>query len=397
MALLLALLATLDTGASRPGPSRPSPENPVEGSTVSWKADLRLTVEQIGANWVFVLRGSTTVPRGVRLRARVYAVERVATAAGILREDEEPLLWEEDSDQPAYKKLEGGPGRFRLELGRFARRPFALLYRAMLLYRARDQQPDVTAQVGEEDWAYFTDLRVGSDARLDEEIRLSAEEAGRDFLALDDLFREFHRRFETECRTRDAEGWKDWQQGWLARIDRIDARNLLRYGLWAVWNDRQAKMRIGGLCEQARRIVRHCNELFQTAAPDFDRLQEMIRNWRNYFDDGVGRVGAETPLDPERFRPILRDYERAVAALRTPKAEPPDEEVLREARRECLGALFRMAPLLTNRRRAYPAFNELCRSLTRVVALAGDPAALEEALAAHDAAFQEVRKLVDGR
>lgn len=369
---------------------RPDEDNPKEGPTTLWKADLQLTLERSEQDWVFVLRGTATVPEGVALRARVYAVEVVGR-----REDEEPLVWEDEDRQPALRPVRAGTGRFRAELARFARRPLSIPYRARLHYRPRDQNEETLERFGADEWSYLTDLRVGSDARFDEECRLSYGETCRDFGALDGLFRELQNRFESARKAPDPEAWSQWKAAWLAQVDDLDARNALRFSLWAVYTERQAKMRVRGLCELNRRLVRACTEELTTAAPDVARIQELMRGWWEYFEEGADRTGATPPLDP-RIVPLLADYERAFVALRTPAVQDADEGRSREARRKCLSALFQMIPLVANRKTAYPVFNELGAGLARVVDAGSVERAsgtLEKALEEHDRAFRDIQRL----
>lgn len=386
MKLLLAAVLLLDVRPLNRPITRGHDQNPKEGPTVAWKAGLRLTLERREKEWVFVLQGTSTVPEEIRLLARVYAVESVPDPRQILRDDEEPLVWDDEDGQPAFARVETASGGFRTEVCRFARRPWSIRYRARLLYRPKDQAEDVLNRFGGDEWSLYTDLRVGTDASHAEELRVRLGESTADLLSLEEHFRDLCRRLDERA---DAEAWNAWKQDWRPRVDGIDARNAHRYGLWAVWAERQAKMRIGGLCELLRRLVALAED---EPAPEV--LAEKIDHWRDYFEDGIHRIGVEPPLDAPSVDPLLRDYEIAFARLRRWVEEPAGEDVRREFRRDCLGALFRFVPLLERRKRAYAALNEVCVRLSRVLEIAdapvpaSDPFAVGRALTTHDEAYQ---------
>ena len=170
--LLLSLLALAACGRSeadalKPAAPKPAPqqENPKEGPTAKWKAELKLTLEQRGQEWIFVLQGTTNIPREVSLRARVYAVELVNDPVQGKREDEEPLVWEDEDGQPGFKVVEVAGGKLQEEVYRFARKPWSILYRGRLHYRPRDQNDEVLRKFGDDDWSLHADPeRVPSSA-----------------------------------------------------------------------------------------------------------------------------------------------------------------------------------------------------------------------------------------
>src|SRR5262245_44183188 len=72
-----------------------------------FEAKLTLSLNTEGEKFVFNVDGRTTLPKGTVIRLRVFAVERVPQFQGGFREDEEPLVWEDEEDgQKPYQKLE---------------------------------------------------------------------------------------------------------------------------------------------------------------------------------------------------------------------------------------------------------------------------------------------------
>lgn len=391
MGVILLCVLACDTGAAEPGRTRGHELNPKEGSTATWKADLALTLVRKGTEWVFVLRGTARIPDEVRLRARVYAVELFRDPVLGRREDEEPLVWEDEEEQPATAAVDRVSGRFRTDVCRFARKPWSLLYRARLQYRPRDQSGEVLERFGEGPWNLHVDLRVGTEASYGEELQAHFKRSAEDLRALERLHRDLRRKVEERPRA----AWAAWKVPWLSAVGEIDARNGDRFNLWAVWSERQAKMRIGGMCELLRRIVK-------AAEADESRVAEMLDGWRDYFEEAIDQTGIPAPFDFEQVGPILADYEIGFGPLRAWLEDRAREDVGRKARGECLTALLKLTSLAKKRRVPYRYINEICARLTRLHELSADPptpenqVAVRKALEEHDRAVQEFVRFAKG-
>ncbi|HLF94905.1 MAG TPA: hypothetical protein VJB14_15670 [Planctomycetota bacterium] len=391
--ILLSVLASLacDTRAVEPGRTRGHELNSKEGPTATWKADLALTLERKGREWVFVLRGTTRIPDEVRLRAHVYAVELFLDPVQGRREDEEPLVWEDEEEQPATTAVDRVSGRFRTDVCRFARKPWSLLYRARLQYRPRDQSGEVLERFGEGPWDLHVDLRVGTEASYAEELQAHFKRSAGDLRALERLHRDLRRKVEELPRAASAA----WKAPWLAAVEEIDVRNRHRFSLWAVWSERQTKMRIGGMCELFRRILK-------AAEAGEGRVAEMIDGWRDYFDEAIDQTGIPAPFDFEQVGPVVADYEIGFGPLRAWFEDRAREDVRQPARRECLTALLKLTSLAKGRRVPYKYVNEICVRLTRLHELSDDPptpenqAAVRTALEEHDRAVQDFVRFAKG-
>ena len=259
MKRLLAMLLVV-SACSKKSPSAmmacAQQENPKEGPTTKWKAELKLTLVQKDKEWFFVLEGTTNIPKEVSLRARVYAVEVVNDPVQGNREDEEPLVWEDEGNQPGFKVVEVKGGKLKEEVYHFARKPWSILHRGRLHYRARDQNDDVLKVFGEDDWSAYADLRVGTEQEYAKELGFCLKETTDDLMTLEKLYNDLRKQFEVHGKKFDAATWKDWKGAWSAHVEEIDDRNKLRFSLWSVWMERQAKMRVGGMCELlARRMI----------------------------------------------------------------------------------------------------------------------------------------------
>src|ERR1041384_1303409 len=268
MSWLLASLLTLAACHKKDPVTPVQQENPKEGPTTKWKADLKLTLVPKDSEWVFVLEGKNNLPKDVSLRARVYAVEIVNDPVQGKREDEEPLVWEDEDTQPGFKVVEMKGIEFREEVYHFKRKPWAILYRGRLHYRPRDQSDAVLREFGEDEWSAYTDLRVGTEKDYGDELKLRVKETTEDLMALEKLYNELRKQLEEQRKKIDVAPWNEWKTGWSPRVEEIDSRNKLRFSLWAIWMERQAKMRVGGMCELLRRIVRQVAGQFDAEKPE---------------------------------------------------------------------------------------------------------------------------------
>jgi hypothetical protein len=402
--MLFALSTAFLTTAvvlERPVEIRGTPQEPTApGPTAGWKADFKLALEQKDGAWVFVIEGRTNVPPEVVLKARVYAVEVVDDFQRGKREDEEPLVWEDDELQPGVKTVEREGGRFREEVYRFARRPYTIFYRARLHYRPRDNQEEVQRKFGEDEWSAHADLRPAKEQEreYEEELRTRVQEVTEDLVAIDALLKEIRARFDAHLKVHDRGAWKAWKEGWYSRVEKLNERNKTRFGLWAVWMERQAKMRLGGMCELLRRLLVQCTDRLEDPAKKLEPILELIEAFGGYYEEAVEVIGIPLPLDPAKIGPALAVYENAYRAFRASMDQPAAEAVALRgaARRDAFQALLQIPPMLRNRKSAYRLVNDLGARFRKLLDLAEgkpSPEALRQALEEHDAALRDFKKL----
>jgi hypothetical protein len=372
-------------------------EKAAASPTDAWKADFKLTLEEKDGHHVFVVAGTTNVPKEVVLKARVFAVEIVDDFQRGKREDEEPLVWEDDEGQPGFQTVEVADGKFRTEVYRFARKPYSILYRGRLLYRPRDQDEAVLKKFGDDDWTRHADFRLGTEKALAEEMRVRVKEVTEDLIKLEGFYNELRKNFAAQKAGFVPAVWKAWKDDWFERVKAVDERNKDRFNLWAVWMERQAKMRVGGMCELLRRMLVNCGDFLAEGKGSEERIREMFDGFHGYFEEAIEVIGLPMPLDAEKVGPILEDYEKALVPLRAwlEKREGPDPRP--RARREALGTLFRLPPLLKNRKSAYKLVNDIGGRFRRLIDLTEEaetsPEAVRKALAEHDEALRDFKKL----
>lgn len=367
----------------------PAPPHP------KYEAKFSLAIAEKDGQWVFGVAGSTTLPKGVVLRARVFAVEIVPQFQGN-REDEEPLIWEDDEGQPAFQKIDVDGLPFKVDVYRFARKPWALLYRARLLYNPRDQSDAVVKLLGADEYSWPADLKFGDEALLAAMNRERVQEVADDLDALETHFHDFRKAYAAQKAKLDVDAWKEWKAVWFGRVERLGDRNKLRFGLWAVWMERQAKMRVGGMCELLRRLLVCASEdLLEKQEGAAARVTQLAEAYEGYFEEAVEVLGIDRPLDPEKIGPILKGYETALQPLRAALLEGKvaPAEAAEGARRLALTTLLRIPPLLKTRKRGYMYANELSSRFTALLEAAEtSPDAFRKAFGEHDEALRAFKR-----
>ena len=362
-----------------------------------WKADFTLSLVERDGKWIFIVDGTTNIPPETRLRARVYALELFSDFKEGEREDDEPLVWEDEGGQPGFKVFSPVGGKFHEEVYAFVRKPYSIRYRAKVLYVPRDQTDAVTLKVGDDDFYRKADLRVGTDKDYEKELLARVQETADDLAAIEKLYGDLADQYKAARQPGGKDAWKKWKEPWAEKIEAMTKRNEQRYSLWAVWMERQAKMRIGGMCELMRRIGNAADEQFDEGAKNDERIQEMLKGFHDYYEEAIEVIGINAPLDIRTVGPLLTAYEKAIAPLRAwvQKPEGDPVAVLRAARRDGLGALLELVNLLQNRRRGYLYLNEISARFTKLLELFDPkpaPDALRKGMEEHDAALAEFKK-----
>src|SRR6185295_12667447 len=109
-----------------------------------WKADFKLSLAEKDGKWIFTVDGTTNIPPETKLRARIYALEVFSDFKEGEREDDEPLVWEDDGTQPSYRTFNPVGGKFHEDVYAFVRKPYSIRYRAKVHYFTKDQTDAIT-------------------------------------------------------------------------------------------------------------------------------------------------------------------------------------------------------------------------------------------------------------
>ena len=174
--LVPMLLAAQDDGKGQAPPPPPD---------AKWKAEFKLSLTERDGKYVFAVEGTTNIPPEVKLRARIYALEVFSDFKEGEREDDEPLVWEDDGGQPSFRIFNAIGGKFREDVYTFARKPYSIRYRAKVHYFTKDQTDAITLKLGDDDFFRKADLRVGTDADYEKELRDRVQEVAEEMVAIE--------------------------------------------------------------------------------------------------------------------------------------------------------------------------------------------------------------------
>ena len=168
--------------------------------------------------------------------------------------------------------------------------------------------------------------------------------------------------------------------------------------------EKQARMRVGGMCELLRRILVRAHEVLankqvtdEQRKSYAERVERLVVGFPPYLEEAIEVMKLPIPLDPEKIGPIMAAYARAFAPLRDHlEAGKGDRAaVCSRARREGGKALMELIPILKNRKRAYRFSNELSlrfRGLIDLLGRGAEDEALKKALKFHDDALLDFKK-----
>jgi hypothetical protein len=366
-ALLLALAAgsgDIDAGAGR------------------WKVEFKLSLAQKDGRWSFHVDGTTDLPAGTQLSARVFVLDvRSDAFQGPLEDDGEPLVGRDDAFQPAEHTFKVGGAELHEKVHTFRRKPYSITYRAKLSYRPEEQTDALTLKVGDETFVHQADLRVGTDADYARELRERIREMGQDLLRLEKMAFELG---EWIGRARkEPAAWSAWKDPMAGAVSELQLANLQRYGIWAVWPEYQGRFRIDGLSGFLERMM----EALDDPKADEKKIRSWMAGFVESLDDAYTVIGFEPPLDAQKAGPVLAAYETAVKPLLEGRMDP-------KARADGISALFDLLRLLRSRPRGYTYVNALSLRLSQILGLLDRKAPaseLGEALNEHAAALQEFR------
>lgn len=326
---LLLLLTAAPTGARQDPPKGPAKDPP------KFKLDLKLTVEETPPKWTFAIEGTTDLPDGVALKARLLVLEEVDDFRGGKRIDEESMI----EEHRGWRLLTLKGGKIRENLLVTPRKPYSLWYRAKLTYDPDIQDNAILDKVGETEISYTNDLHLGTPKDFERELAGASKELSRELEGILSLFRDLRGRFQVWTRKPDPAAFKDWRQGLAVKVEDLRKRNSERYSIWAVWLERQAKFRVDSFCERfdwmcrdfeewlgmkdridelSKDPAKHDRELRELKDAEQDRQLRVLHGldgFLAYFEESREALGIDTPTDPDAVGVILKDYEAAVEEL----------------------------------------------------------------------------------
>ena len=384
------------------------------------KLDFTLAVESRGADWAFVVEGTTELPDATVLKARLYSLEEIDDYRGGRKVVEESMM----QDKLGFRLIKVQSGKIREAILTSARKPYSIRYRAKLTYDPDRQEVAVLEKAGEKEFSVPRDIRQGDNAAFDKEISAASAELGREMENILALYRDLKGRFQVWIRKPDAAEFQAWLKDFQKKAAGVQERNDQRYSIWAVWLERQAKFRIDafvdrfeGMChdfEEWLAATARIAELSKDPAKNAEELKELADQEQHLqlrirhgldgflasFEEAREVMGIDAPWDPESVDAIFKEYEAAAAELaaladRRDAAEwaSKSPSARDRARRSLLGLVSKkLIP-----RRGYDRILDLREKFDALfsaqeMAVKGDGTALAEAAKAHAALVAEFRK-----
>ncbi len=346
-----------------------------------WKLESKTSVVRREKDWTFRVEGTTNLPNGTILRARVWALEEVVDP------DNGGTMWDEEAlfyGDEAFQDAEVQDGKFTMDVYALRRKPFSLRYRTRALYDPDFQTDAVRRAVGNKKFDKAADFREGEEKTLAEELRASAKELNEDFLAVKDLYGELKREFTAHQEKYDSEKWKRWLDPWMDKVQALRARNDERWMLWAIWVERQGRLRMEGFCMRLPDLASDCREVLEGKKESLERAQLKMKMFLDYFEEAIEVVGLEIPLDVPTISSGLEEYLRQVEALRKGGARAA-------IRRAASEALLKIAGAFQRRKKGYYRVNQIMSRFVELVRTE-DPEQFRKILEEHDREVREFKR-----
>jgi hypothetical protein len=402
-----ALFAILAAAAQDP----PAPQR--------FKTEFKLKIAGSGP-WTFGIEGTTELPDGAVLKARLYAVEAVDDFRGGKRIDEESLIQE----GRGFRLITVKGGKFRETLLTAPRKPYSIWYRAVLAYDPDVQEHAILDKAGEEKFDWIVDLHHGTAKDLEREIAATLKDLTRELEEVQALFRDLRGRYQIWTRAPDAAAFTEWRKGFSVKVDAIRKFNDTRYSIWVVWIERQAKFRFESFCDRLDMLCMDFEEWLGQKAKIADLSKDPVRNadelkglnedeqdrqlrimyglqgFLAYFEESREALGIDTPSDPDAVGAILKEYETAMTDLTALAAKADAAAWKSEApavRGRARRALIKLTAPGLLPRRAYDRVLELSDKFAQLYArmertAAGEKVPAADTAAEHDGLLAEFRK-----
>ena len=367
-----------ETAAQRPTCATTYPQDPPKHKIVP-----KLTVEErAGGTWVFRVTGTTDLPDGVILKARIFAVDIVDLISG-RSEDEQEL-------ESKSWTIEVKDGAFDEETFVSSRRPFPVPLRAIVAYQRRDQDGPLARKIGDPDFAVKTDTRVGDPKELETDLRTSARDLYADLVKIRALVLELQTSFTRLREKNDAKAWSAFVKSWYGRVRRLAEGNEARWDVWICWIEKQGRMRVGGFCDRLGKISSECSSWFEGDKKSLERVRAYFTESMEVLEEAFELPGLEIPYDTARVTKELKAYVEAVEALR---AIPRDAWAARAPAllARARGTLLALSDRKVVPRRGYELVTALADRFDQLARAAESGADLGKTMEEHDAALRALR------
>ncbi len=353
------------------------------------KIEVKLAIEPADKRWQFRISGTTDLPDKTVLRLRVFAIE-VVTIMGESREEEEGLCYRGGA---WYKDVTLKGGKFSEIVFDTAHKPYSLRYRGRAFYDTESQDEELAKTIGDESFSAKDDVAWGDPKNFDAELREAAKSIADDLDVIQRLFSEVKNMFSSQRARYVAKDWLGWKKEFLARVDKLRAKNDERWELWAAWVERQGRFRVTDFCEMLKYLVEdECAAVLEKGDEEaLKSAQQTISRFPERFEEAREVVGLDAPFDIETVTAVTKRYAAAVEAVK--KTAGADWDKGAESRGAARDAILRLSDQKLVPRRGYERVVRVAGSLTRLLELGPDaaskPDAWKRAVTVHDEALRD--------
>lgn len=240
----------------RTEPAAPPPPPPQEPPAA------KLTIAKEDELFVIRFKGPVALPSGALVTVHLHYVMKGRDGA-----EEVNAVWHNGSSLRSHVRI--GKDGVDAVLGRFAREPYPIHYRAVVVYDPEGQDAAV-ARVRPEPLEIPADLKAAPPQILNPRLDRLKRETIADFEAVEALYEEFKHQFTgIQAGTLSAAAWEAWKKRTLDQLDELQALNTHRFEIWAVWVERAGKLKLEGLHLQLADLIADGSKIL--ALPEAER------------------------------------------------------------------------------------------------------------------------------
>lgn len=272
-----------------------------------------LSVAEHDGAFHYRVAATTDLPDGTVVGITMQYVSTGADGA-----EEVNKIWHNGGYIKGSARVTGGA--FEAELGRFTSEPFPIHYRVVV-----SDEDDKTVATA--------DLPADA-ARMEPRLAIMRDSLIRDFDAVEALFLELRDKFTSiQAGQLSVDAWDGWKDGFLDRLDELQAANADRHEIWVIWTERSGKLKLEGLHITLKELVADGSKILAAADGKRDDLLARARRGmeafqRNYHYDR-DNLSLEKPASNEA-RAAFAEASTSLAELATyvdqvMKAETPPE------------------------------------------------------------------------
>lgn len=320
---LLILLVACDRAPAvvkPPPPPRPSapheapPAPPPAPQDNVPKIEPKVELLEDAGRWKFRVSGSTELPDGALLFVKIHYVKIDDKG------DEEVTSLVHDG-KPIEMRTDARDAAFEAVLGDFKRKPYPIWYRAVVSFDPEAQPKEIQKQVDvPRAYSARADIPAAPKETLSpilDEIRASL---ARDFETVDALYQDLQKQFTSiTSGAVDASKWDAWKNTYLDRVQALKDANDLRFEIWAVFLERNGKLRLNGLIALLYDLVGLGSKALASAGDAREKhlvdAKEALDDFKRDYFESINFLGLAEIPDAEALKPLFDEADALLKAL----------------------------------------------------------------------------------